>query len=174
MTIDTERRDAPAPPAQARTSTPATVSRRLYLPTVLVAGLAAWLGWCGWTALAGYEPARSILAGQFELAGPAVLGFVIAVFLIERVRPAERRPLLARGHLLDMGHLLVYALVVVPITVLIGAGFSSTPGRVAPWLVLPRIAAVPSWCFIAMAVLAIGGLDWPAHRGNHRVTESAR
>jgi hypothetical protein len=41
MTVDTERRDAPTAPAQARTSTPATVSRRLYLPTVL----AAWLDW---------------------------------------------------------------------------------------------------------------------------------
>jgi sterol desaturase/sphingolipid hydroxylase (fatty acid hydroxylase superfamily) len=169
MTADTERRDAPAAPARARRRTPGMVSRRLYLPTVLVAGLAAWLGWRGWTALAGFGPAHSIRAGEFELAGPAVLLFVLAVFLIEQVRPAERRPLLARGHLLDLGYLLVYALVVVPVIVLIGAGFSSTLARVAPWLVLPRFAAIPSWCFIVLAVLAIDGLDWLAHLGNHRV-----
>jgi len=45
MTVDTERRGTPAATAQARISTPATVSRRLYLPAVLVAGPAAWLGW---------------------------------------------------------------------------------------------------------------------------------
>jgi TRAP-type C4-dicarboxylate transport system permease small subunit len=59
---------------------------------VVVTGLAAYLGWRGWTVLSGYGPARSIQAGQFELAGPAVLGFVLIVFLIEQVRPAQRRP----------------------------------------------------------------------------------
>ena len=169
MAVDTGRSEAPAGMAREHDRRPRAVSRRLYLPTVAVAGLAAWLGWRGWTELAESGPAHSIRAGQFELAGPAVLGFVLAVFLIEQVRPAERRPLLARGHLLDMGYLLVYALVVVPVIVLIGAGFSATLGRVAPWLVLPHIAAVPSWCFIALAVLAIDGLDWLAHLGNHRV-----
>jgi sterol desaturase/sphingolipid hydroxylase (fatty acid hydroxylase superfamily) len=58
---------------------------------------------------------------------------------------------------------------VVPVIVLIGAGFSSTLARFAPWLVLPRFTAIPSWCFIVLAVLAIDGLDWLAHLGNHRV-----
>ena len=42
-----------------------TVSRRLYLPAVLVAGLAAWLAWRGRTALAGYGPAHPVRVGQF-------------------------------------------------------------------------------------------------------------
>lgn len=158
----------------ATSAGPAAVSpsmaRRLYLPTVVVAGLAAYLGWRGWTVLSGYGPARSIQAGQFELAGPAVLGFVLIVFLIEQIRPAQRRPLLARGHLLDLGYLLTYALLVVPLVVLIGAGFSAELGRLAPWLVLPRLAAVPAWCFVVVAVLAIDALDWLAHLGNHAVT----
>ncbi len=152
---------------------PAAVSaasaRRLYLPTVVVAAAAAWLAWQGWGELTESGPARSIRAGEFQLAGPAVLAFVVVVFVIEQVRPAERRPVLARGHLLDMTYFLAYALVVVPLIVLIGAGFSSELARHAPWLVLPRITAIPGWCFIVPSVLAIDALDWLAHLGNHRI-----
>jgi sterol desaturase/sphingolipid hydroxylase (fatty acid hydroxylase superfamily) len=149
---------------------PAARARRVYLPTVLVAAAAAGLAWQGWRELGESGPAHSIRAGEFQLAGPAVLAFVVVVFLIEQVRPAERRPVLARGHLLDMTYLLAYALVVVPLIVLIGAGFSSELARHAPWLVLPRVGGVPGWCFIVPAVLAIDALDWLAHLSNHRIT----
>jgi sterol desaturase/sphingolipid hydroxylase (fatty acid hydroxylase superfamily) len=119
--------------------------------------------------LSGYGLARSINAGRFELAGPAVLGFCLAVFVIEQVRPAERRPLLARGDLADMCYLLAYALVVVPLVVLIGAGFSGELARHAQWLVMPRTPGVPGWCFTALAVLGIDLADWAAHLGNHRI-----
>jgi len=59
---------------------------------------------------------------------------------------------------------------VVPLIVLIGAGSSHLLARLAPWLVLPRIPAIPDWCFIAAAVLAIDVLDWLAHLANHRIT----
>lgn len=36
----------------------ARVSRRLYLPTVVMAGITAWLSWRGWTALEQFGPAR--------------------------------------------------------------------------------------------------------------------
>jgi TRAP-type C4-dicarboxylate transport system permease small subunit len=78
----------------------ARVSRRLYLPTVVMAGITAWLSWRGWSALEQFGPAaRSISAGRFQLVGPVVIGFVVVVFTIEQLWPAERRPLLARGHL---------------------------------------------------------------------------
>ncbi len=158
-----------APPA-GYDRPPAGAAKRLYLPTAVVAGLAAYLGWRGWTALSGYGHAQSIRAGQLELAGPLVLGFVLVVFLIEQVRPAQRRPPLARGHLLDLLYLLAYALLVVPLIVLIGAGFATELGRLAPWLVLPRLPAVPGWCFVVVCVLAIDALDWLAHLVNHRLT----
>ena len=144
-------------------------ARRVYLPTIAVTGCAAWLAWYGWGVLSQYGPARSIRAGQFELAGPAVLGFVLVVFLIEQVSPAQRRGVLARGHLLDMGYLLAYATLVVPLIVLTGAGFSAGLARLAPWLVLPHFSAVPGWCFIALAVLAIDAVDWLTHLGNHLI-----
>ena len=52
----------------------ARVSRRLYLPTVAMAGVTAWLSWRGWTALEGFGPARSIGAGRYQLIGPVVIG----------------------------------------------------------------------------------------------------
>lgn len=163
-----------ASPAATPTATPVAASRvagvrGLYLPTVAVAVLVAWLAWRGWSALAGYGPLRSIRAGQFELAGPVVLGFVLVVVALEQIWPAQRRPVLARGHVLDMAYLMAHALLVVPMVVLIGTGFSSTLERLAPWLVLPHTSAVPRWLFVALAVVAIDAVDWFAHLINHKI-----
>ncbi len=143
--------------------------RRVYLPTFAVAAFAAWLAYRGWRVLSQIGPVSSIHSAQLELAGPAVVGFVLVVFIIEQIRPAERHAVLARGHVLDMTYLLAYALIVVPLIALIGSGFSADLARIAPWLVLPRITAVPQWCFIAAAVVAIDAVDWLAHLGNHRI-----
>jgi sterol desaturase/sphingolipid hydroxylase (fatty acid hydroxylase superfamily) len=143
--------------------------RRLYLPTFAFAVAAAWLAWTGWAELSEDSPVAVIHSAQLELAGPAVVGFVLVVFIIEQIRPAERHPLLARGHVLDMTYLLAYALLVVPLIALIGTGFSAELARAAPWLVLPHVTAVPHWLFIAVAVVAIDAVDWVAHLGNHRV-----
>jgi hypothetical protein len=90
----------------------------------VIAGLAAWLSYRGWTALAQTGVARSFDAGRYNLAGPVVLGFVLTVCVLEQVFPAQRRPLLARGHLLDFCYAVFYALLVIPLVVLLGAGFS--------------------------------------------------
>jgi sterol desaturase/sphingolipid hydroxylase (fatty acid hydroxylase superfamily) len=166
-TADLDRTPTQAVPTRA---VPTTLGRRLYLPTVLIAAVAAWLAWRGWEQLSGFGVARSVHAGQVQDAGPVVLGFVLVVVAIEQVRPAVRRPLLARGHVVDLGYLLAYALVVVPLIVLIGAGFSGELARLAPWLVLPRLPGVPGWCLVALAVLGIDFVDWLVHLGNHRVT----
>jgi sterol desaturase/sphingolipid hydroxylase (fatty acid hydroxylase superfamily) len=76
---------------------------------------------------------------------------------------------LARGHLLDFCYAVFYALAVVPLVVLLGTGFSGLLARHAQWLVLPRAPGVPSWCFIALAVLGIDAVDWLAHLANHRI-----
>ena len=145
------------------------VSRGLYLPTLVITGLAAWLTWRGWNALAQFGIARAMNGGRFELAGPAVLGFVLAVCITEQIWPAQRRPLLARGHLLDFCYAVFYALLVVPLIVLLGAGFSGLLARLEPWLVLPRMPGVPAWCFLALAVLGIDAVDWLTHLANHRL-----
>jgi hypothetical protein len=72
-------------------------SRGLYLPTIAITGLAAWLSWRGWSAPAQTGVASSLDDGRFQLAGPVVLGFVLAVTILEQIRPAQRRPVFARG-----------------------------------------------------------------------------
>jgi sterol desaturase/sphingolipid hydroxylase (fatty acid hydroxylase superfamily) len=148
----------------------ARLSRRLCLATIAIAAVAAWLSWRGWDALGNTGVVQSVNASRFQLAGPAVLGFVLAVCVIERIRPAQRRPLLARGHLLDMCYLLFYALLVVPLIVLLGTGFAGLLARLEPWLVLPRLQVLPSWCFVGLAVLGIDAVDWLTHLANHRIT----
>ena len=145
------------------------VEHQIALPAVAVSAVTAVLAWRGWSALQGYGPLRSIHAGQIELAGPVVLGFVVVVFVIEQIVPAQRQNVLARGHLLDVGYMLAHALLVVPLIILIGTGFSSVLARSAPWLVLPRFSSVPHWCYVVIAVIAIDAVDWLAHLANHKV-----
>jgi hypothetical protein len=66
------------------------------------AALAAWLSWRGWSALDQTGIARSMNASRYQLAGPVVLGFLAVICTLEQLFPAQRRPLLARGHLLDL------------------------------------------------------------------------
>jgi sterol desaturase/sphingolipid hydroxylase (fatty acid hydroxylase superfamily) len=144
--------------------------RRIYLPTIAIAGVATWLSWRGWVLLGHSGVTRSVNAGRLELVGPVVLGFVLVVCVIEHRWPAQRRPLLARGHLLDLCYLLFYALFVIPVVVLIGTGFASLLARAEPWIALPVMPGVPKWCFIALAVLGIDAVDWLAHLINHRIS----
>ena len=160
--VKQETRPAPAAAGRART--------RLYLPTIAITGVAAWLSWRGWEVLGQSGFGRSVDDGRFELAGPVVLAFVLAVCVVEQIWPAQRRPVLARGHLLDFCYAVFYALLVIPLIVLLGAGFSDLLAWLAPWLVLPRVPGVPSWCFVALAVFAIDALDWLTHLGNHKIT----
>jgi sterol desaturase/sphingolipid hydroxylase (fatty acid hydroxylase superfamily) len=161
---------AMAPRSDQVVATSRYLSRRIYLPTIAVAGVATWLSWRAWISLGTTGVGSSISAGRYELAGPAVLGFVTLVLVVEQVWPAERRPLLARGHLLDVTYLVFYVTLVVPLVVLIGTGSAGLLARLAPWLVLPRVPGVPGWCFIVLAVLGIDAVDWLAHLGNHKIT----
>jgi sterol desaturase/sphingolipid hydroxylase (fatty acid hydroxylase superfamily) len=117
--------------------------------------------------LAGADGA--IRASRAQLVGPAVLGFVALIFGLERRWPAQARPIRARGHVHDAVYLGLYALVVVPVIALTGAGFSSLARDVVPGLVLPRLAAVPRWAFVVVALVAMDGTNWFAHWANHRL-----
>jgi sterol desaturase/sphingolipid hydroxylase (fatty acid hydroxylase superfamily) len=154
MTVEWTRREA---------------QRRIALPTAVITAMTAVLAWRGWIALREIGPLHAIKAGQVQLAGPVVAGFVAVVFLIEQRAPAERRPVNARGHLLDLAYFIAHAALVVPVIVLIGAGFSSSLAKAAPWLVLPRVDAVPGWLFVVLALVAIDAVDWLAHLANHKI-----
>jgi sterol desaturase/sphingolipid hydroxylase (fatty acid hydroxylase superfamily) len=144
--------------------------RHLNLPVAVIAGATLWLVWEGWRGVRTFStPARFIASERTELIGPAIIGFVLSVIVLERLWPAVRRPLLARGHVHDALYLLLYAAAVVPVIALIGVGFAGTLHRGAPWLDLPGLAAVPRGVLVVIAVVAMDFCNWLAHWANHRV-----
>jgi len=142
---------------------------RLDLPVVAVAAVGVWLTWRGVQAIGASSVGQVVAGARHQLIGPAVAAFVFVVLVLERLRPAQPRPALARGHVHDALYLLLYAVAVVPLIVLIGAGFSSLVRSVAPWVVLPRISSVPQWMFVVVALVTMDFCNWFAHWANHRV-----
>ncbi len=146
------------------------LSSRLYLPACSVAALAAVLvgiAWYGRFGGAGFIASMSSL--RVIVSGPATL-VIIAVFLVaERLRPAQRRPLVARGHRHDVLFAILNATLVVPLVTALTLSFSEIVRKALPWIVLPRIGTLPRWGAIAVIFVAMDGCNWFAHLANHRV-----
>jgi sterol desaturase/sphingolipid hydroxylase (fatty acid hydroxylase superfamily) len=142
---------------------------QVYLPSFVIAGLSALLAGAGWQALASYGVLRAIHTGQLHYAGVGVLGVVAVAFAVEQIRPAERREVLARGHLADLGYLVLYVALVLPLVTLLSAGLADQLARYAPWLELPRLASVPHGVFLVVGVIVIDASDWLVHWINHRI-----
>jgi sterol desaturase/sphingolipid hydroxylase (fatty acid hydroxylase superfamily) len=146
-----------------------STTRTLYLPTAAIAAVTGWLAWYGWSVLGTRTSWVAIRNGDLRFAGPVVLGFVTIVFVLEQLWPAERRPVLARGHVMDLGYLVAYALVAIPVVTLLGTGVSTVLARHASWLVLPRAPGVPEWVFVVLGLLVIDASDWLVHLVNHKI-----
>ena len=92
------------------------------------------------------------------------------LFLVaERVRPAQLRPLVARGHRHDVLFTVLNVVVVLPLVTALTLSLSDVVQRVAPWVVLPRIGVVPRWGVIILILVAMDGCNWLVHLANHRV-----
>ena len=157
------RRDRPGRPTLS-------LSWPVYLPACSVAAIAVVLVGIGWSDdFGGAGLAASMASVRFVVVGPASL-LVIGVFLVaERVRPAQRRPLVARGHRHDLLFAVFNATLVVPLVAALTASFSVVARRAFPWIVLPRVGMVPRWAAIAAIFVAMDGCNWVAHLANHRV-----
>jgi len=148
----------------------ARVSSRVYVPAVLIGLLAVALATIGWAShFGGASYASSTSALRVVLVGPVTLA-VLGVFLVaERIRPAQQRPLVARGHRQDVLFTIFNASLVAPLVTALSLSFSEVARRVAPWIVLPRIGVVPRWAAIALIFVAMDWCNWCAHLANHRV-----
>jgi sterol desaturase/sphingolipid hydroxylase (fatty acid hydroxylase superfamily) len=146
------------------------LSSRVYLPACSVGALAAVLvgtGW--WSHFGGAGLAAYISSLRVIVIGPISL-VIIGVFLVaERVRPAQRRPLVARGHRQDLLFTVFNATLVVPLVAALTLSFSEIARRTLPWIVLPRNGTVPRWAATAVIFVAMDGCNWFAHLANHRV-----
>jgi sterol desaturase/sphingolipid hydroxylase (fatty acid hydroxylase superfamily) len=147
----------------------AAVARGVYLPSVAVAGLTAWLVWRGASELAHYGVLGSSLSAALaELVGPIVLSFVFVVVICERLWPAERRPLLARGHVQDAAFFVLFAVGIVPLVTLLGVEFASLLAAHAPWLQLAFTRSWPRWLAVGLTLVAMDACNWLAHYADHR------
>jgi len=157
-----------ASPAAARTRRP--LSSRVYLPACAIAAVAFGLVGIGlWTGFGGADFTSYMTNVRVVVAGPSSL-LVIGVFLIaERVRPAQRRPLIARGHRHDLIFAVFGSLFVVPLVAALSLSFSEVVRRALPWIVLPKSGVVPRWLVVAVIFVGMDALNFLAHLANHRV-----
>lgn len=148
----------------------AAVSARVYVPALLIPAVALVLVGVGWaTGWGGVEFAGSLTNLRFVTVGPLAVA-LIGVFLVaERARPAQRRPLVARGHRQDVCYAVVNVVIVLPLVTALTLSFSDVVQRVAPWVVLPRLGVVPRWAVIVVIVIAMDACNWVVHLANHRV-----
>ncbi|HSN02534.1 MAG TPA: sterol desaturase family protein [Acidimicrobiales bacterium] len=133
----------------------------------LVAAVLVVDGWVSrWD---GASFAASLTSLHVVVVGPTTL-LVLAIFLVvERLRPAQRRPRLARGYRHDALYAVLNATVVAPLVVALSLSFAAATRRVMPWVVMPHVGAVPRAAVIALIFVAMDGCNWLAHLANHRV-----
>jgi sterol desaturase/sphingolipid hydroxylase (fatty acid hydroxylase superfamily) len=142
----------------------------LYLPALLVPAFAALLIGIGWsTRWGGADFAGSLSSLRVAVVGPLALAMIAFFLVVERVRPAQRRPLVARGHRHDVLFTVFNALVVLPLVTALTLSFAGVVRRVVPWVILPRFGLVPRWGAIILSLVAMDGCNWFVHLANHRM-----
>ena len=146
------------------------LSSRVYLPACSIAAVAVVLvGFGSFSHFGGSDFVAATSSLRVVVVGPLSLA-IVGVFLVaERVRPAQRRPLIARGHRQDVLFTVFNAILVVPLITALTLTFSEIAQRALPWIVLPRFGVVPRWAAIAVLFVAMDGCNWFAHLANHRI-----
>jgi sterol desaturase/sphingolipid hydroxylase (fatty acid hydroxylase superfamily) len=140
-----------------------------YAPSLAIAAGTAAVAWIGAATLErSGSLGLALSAGREELVGPSLLALVVVVLMCERMWPAERRPVLARGHVQDACFFLLYASLVVPLMTLMGVAFGSILGAHTPWIEAPWTASWPRWLLVAVTLIAMDGANWLAHWADHR------
>ena len=161
----------PAAPVRDRVRTVwHAVSSFVYLPALLIPALAGVLVGLGWaTGWGGVDFGASLTSLRLVTIGPPALAMILLFLVVERVRPAQVRPLVARGHRHDVLFTVLNVLVVLPLVTALTLSFSDVVRRVAPWVVLPRLGVIPGWAVIILILVGMDGCNWFVHLANHRV-----
>jgi sterol desaturase/sphingolipid hydroxylase (fatty acid hydroxylase superfamily) len=166
------------PPSQVRDETRSrwlsrvwsSASTVVYFPACLVVAGAALLIGIGWsTHWGGANYGGSVNLLRIVVLGPVSLSIIGAILILERVRPAQRRPFVARGHRHDVLYTILNVSLVVPLITALTLSFVEVAKRTLPWLVLPHMAVVPRGITIAAIFVAMDGCNWYVHLANHRV-----
>jgi sterol desaturase/sphingolipid hydroxylase (fatty acid hydroxylase superfamily) len=143
--------------------------RRACPSSLLVAAITGLVLWAAVSELLWQGRLGSVLsAGRAELAAPVLIALVVATGICERLWPAERRPVLARGHVQDVCFLALHAIVVIPLMTLLSVGAAALLSSHAPWIELRATANWPGWVIMPITVVAMDGANWLAHYADHR------
>jgi sterol desaturase/sphingolipid hydroxylase (fatty acid hydroxylase superfamily) len=144
--------------------------RRLCSTSFAVAGLTALILWAALADLLRQGRLETVLsAGRAELAAPLLIALVVATGICERIWPAERRPVLARGHVQDACYLALHAVVVIPLMTLLSIGAATLIGEHARWIELRETAQWPGWLLVPLTIVAMDFANWLAHYADHRL-----
>ncbi|HLN17433.1 MAG TPA: sterol desaturase family protein [Acidimicrobiales bacterium] len=146
------------------------MSSRVYLPACWIAALAAVLVGIGWSShWGGATFVGSLTSIRVVVIGPLSVAIIGLFLVVERIWPAQERPLFARGHRHDLLIALVHATIILPLVTALTLSFLEVARKMAPWIVLPRMETVPRWILIAVLVVAMDGCNWFVHLANHHV-----
>jgi sterol desaturase/sphingolipid hydroxylase (fatty acid hydroxylase superfamily) len=144
--------------------------RRLCLSSFALAGITALIVWVAVAALLRQGRLEAVLsAGRAELAAPLLVALVVATGICERIWPAERRTVLARGHVQDACYLALHAVAVIPLMTLLSVGAATLIGDHAHWIELRSTEHWPGWLLVPLTVVAMDAANWLAHYADHRL-----
>lgn len=146
------------------------VSSSVYVPALAIAAIAVCLVAVGWvTHWGGANFRRSVADLHLVVVGPASLAVIVAILVVERVRPAQRRPLVARGHRQDVLYAVLHGTLGVVLITALTLSFQEAVRHALPWIVLPRMSVVPRAVAIGAIFVGIDYCNWLMHLANHRV-----
>jgi len=144
--------------------------RRLCPSSLVLAGLTVLVLWVAVAELLRQGRLDTVLsAGRAELAAPLLVALVVVTGICEQIWPAERRPVLARGHVQDACFVALHAIVVIPLMTLLGVGAAALIGSHARWIELRSTEHWPGWLLSPLTIVAMDGANWLAHYADHRL-----
>jgi sterol desaturase/sphingolipid hydroxylase (fatty acid hydroxylase superfamily) len=143
--------------------------QRLCASSFALAGITGLVLWVAIADLLRQGRLETVLsAGRAELAAPLLVALVVLTGICERIWPAERRPVLARGHVQDACFLALHAVIVIPLMTLLSIGAATLMGH-AHWIELRSAQHWPGWLLIPLTLVAMDGANWLAHYADHRL-----
>jgi sterol desaturase/sphingolipid hydroxylase (fatty acid hydroxylase superfamily) len=146
------------------------LTSRVYVPALSVVAVAVALIVIGWSSRwGGSNFTAAITSLRVVVVGPATLTLLALFLVVERLRPAQRRPAFARGYRQDVLYTILNATVVAPLVVALSLSFAEVARHSLPWIVVPRMGFFPHWGIIALIFVAMDGCNWLAHFANHRI-----
>ncbi len=149
---------------------PVVDAPRIYRPAVAIVAAAGTLIAVGWSSHWGGSSFDAALTDQrVVVTGPLTLAILAVILVVERVRPAQIRPLVARGHRQDALYTVLNMTLVVPLVVALALSLTAVARQDFGWIIVPQLGFVPRWAVIALIFVAMDGCNWLAHLANHRI-----